>query len=109
MILPGVQAVGTVAGLKALPEGVESVKQAAEEFEAYLIQLLLKEMRNTIPDGGMGGGGIGRDVFQAISDQSLATTMAKTGGIGLAQALIDDAIRRTGFPSSFEGKRPIGR
>jgi flagellar protein FlgJ len=92
MTFYGVQgAAGTAP--KALPEGAAPIKHAAEEFEAYLIQLLLKEMRATIPGGGTGGAGLGGDVFQSIVDQALATEMAKTGGIGLARAVVEHATK----------------
>lgn len=71
--------------------GEPAFKQAAQGFEAYLIQLLLKEMRETIPGGGMGGGGLGGDMFQSLTDQALADAVAKAGGIGLTQALMDRA------------------
>jgi flagellar protein FlgJ len=89
----GVQGVAGAASPTALSAGDTSVKHAAAEFEAYLIQVVLKEMRATIPGGGTGGAGLGGDVFQSIVDQALATEMAKTGGIGLARAVVDHATK----------------
>lgn len=82
----GVPSVAGAAG-RPLPEERTSLQQAAQSFEAYLIQLLLKEMRNTIPGGGAAGSGLGGTAYQAIADEALATAMSQTGGLGLAKVL----------------------
>ncbi|MBI3608254.1 MAG: rod-binding protein [Nitrospirae bacterium] len=76
------------AANRPLPEGRASLQQAAQSFEAYLIQLLLKEMRDTIPGSGVEGSGLGGGMYQSITDEALATAMSKTGGIGLAKMLV---------------------
>ena len=87
----GVPSVGGAAG-RPPPEERTSLQQAAQSFEAYLIQLLLKEMRNTIPGGGAAGSGLGGAAYQSIADEALATAMSQTGGLGLAKMLA--GIRR---------------
>ncbi|MFZ5861400.1 MAG: rod-binding protein [Nitrospirota bacterium] len=94
-MIPGVPGVGAFGGAQP-PESGRALARAAHEFEAYLVQLLLQEMRETIPGGGMGGEGLGGGVFQSLTDQALADAVAKAGGIGLTQALLDRGTGENG-------------
>jgi flagellar protein FlgJ len=98
----GVPGVAGAAG-RPLPEGRASLQRAAESFEAYLIQLLLKEMRNTIPAGGSAGSGLGGAAYQSIADEALATAMSQTGGLGLAKMLVGDTAEPSGVPQVLRG------
>ncbi len=71
------------------------IKEAAEGFETYFIYTLLKEMRKTIPDGGLMGPGIGKGMYEAMFDDAIAKSMAKQGGIGLGK-FITESLRVPG-------------
>jgi flagellar protein FlgJ len=81
----------------------EEIKKAAQAFEAYFISSLLKEMRKTIPKGGFLGAGPGREIYESLLDEALATKMAEREGIGLAKLLVKKLADQA---SSFKG---IGR
>jgi len=72
----------------------QQIKAAAQQFEAIFIQQVFKEMRNTIPEGGMIERGNADDVYTQLQDAEAAKVMAERGGIGLAdlmlQQLLDD-------------------
>lgn len=64
------------------------LKEAAQAFEAYFIQSLLKEMRRTQPKGGLFGEGSGKEIYQSLFDQKIAQKMTESGGIGLSKVII---------------------
>lgn len=75
-----------------------SAIQAAKDFESLLLHMLLKEMRDTIPDGGMLGNGTSqqiKDIFWFY----LAQDLAGRGGLGLWKEI----YRQAGLA---DGKQP---
>jgi len=77
--------------LESLKEAAtpSELAEAATEFEAYFLNVLLREMRKTLAgdtlfsgDAGSGSGG-----YQALLDDALARHAARAGGIGLADQL----------------------
>jgi len=68
----------------------EALRQAAMQFEAVLLMQLTSALNNTNNDdenalfGGDGGTGLAKQMFS----EQLATTMAQSGGIGLADVIM---------------------
>jgi flagellar protein FlgJ len=63
------------------------IRKAAQDFEAIFINQLLKSMRDTIEDNKLWGDGRDMKLYRSLLDEQLASQMAKTGGIGLADIL----------------------
>jgi flagellar protein FlgJ len=63
-----------------------AVRGAAQQFEALMLQQLLKAMRATVPEQTLLDSSE-RKMWQELSDQQLASDLAKSGGVGLAKAL----------------------
>jgi peptidoglycan hydrolase FlgJ len=67
---------------------------AAQEFEAYFLKLVLAEMRKSVSSGGLFGGGdnlfsdSSADGYRALLDDALARHAARAGGIGLGDQLL---------------------
>ena len=67
---------------------------AAQEFEAYFLKLVLAEMRKSVSSGGLfgGSGNIFSDSsgegYRALLDDALARHAARAGGIGLGDQLL---------------------
>jgi len=62
------------------PKGV--AKQAATQFEALFMQMVLKSMRDSVPKSGMLEG-TGADVYQSLLDSQFAQAMTgRPGGLG---------------------------
>ena len=59
-------------------------KQAAEDFEAVYIAEMLKPMFETVEVDDMFGGGKGEEIFRGILVQEMGKSIARQGGIGLA-------------------------
>ncbi len=65
------------------PENVE----AAREFEAYMLRMLLTQMRKTIGEGGMFEGNATKG-YEAILDDALSRRAAEKGSFGLAEQIL---------------------
>jgi flagellar protein FlgJ len=64
-----------------------ALKKACCEFEAILIESIMKAMRKTVPRDGLFSGGFGEEVFQELFDQEIAGEMARCGRLGIADTL----------------------
>jgi peptidoglycan hydrolase FlgJ len=64
-------------------KSVHTVRQAAQEFEAYFLSYLLKTMRETVPTGFLDRKG--EAMWYSFYDQEIARLATEAGGIGLTQ------------------------
>lgn len=65
----------------------EALQEACQQFEAFFIQQLWKEMRNTLSKDGLIPKSHGEEIFQEMLDGEYAKQSTKNGGIGLAKML----------------------
>lgn len=65
----------------------EKLRATCQDFEALFIHAMLKEMRKTIPQDGLLPRGMGEDAFQEVADWEVAQQSARTGHLGVAEAL----------------------
>ncbi|MGM0639476.1 MAG: flagellar assembly peptidoglycan hydrolase FlgJ [Pseudomonadota bacterium] len=72
----------------------KGVRGAAEQFEALFLQMMLKSMRDTIPQSGLLESQA-TDFYQSLMDQQWSQVMA-TRGIGLADSLVAQ-LERSGM------------
>lgn len=64
----------------------ETRKEVAGQFEALFVQMMLKSMRDAVPEGGL----FGSDqvsMYQEMHDKQLAMEISKSGGLGLARMI----------------------
>ena len=61
-------------------------EEAIRSFESYLAQIMVKEMRATLPDGGLLSNQAA-EMFMGVFDQEVAERIAAGPGLGLRQAL----------------------
>lgn len=80
------QAAVQQAATDRAPRADDNPVEAARKFEAYLAQVMLKEMRKTVPDGGIFGKAP-MNTFVDMFDQAVAERIAEGGRLGLAQQL----------------------
>lgn len=64
-----------------------------KEFEAIMLQQMMKSMRATVPKS-EASQSFGQEITQDMYDEKLTDEMAKSGGIGLAQVLFRQLGRR---------------
>ena len=72
---------------------MEKISQSAEEFEAVFISEMMKPMFEGISTEAPFGGGKGEEVFRSMLLQEYGKTMAKTGSIGVADAVKRELIK----------------
>jgi flagellar protein FlgJ len=63
------------------------LRQSVQDFEAILLYRLLQEMKQTIPESGLLGGGVTQQ-FQDVFWLYLAQDLAAKGGLGLCEDLV---------------------
>jgi len=91
------------SGLKlaAQREDPEAVREAAQQFEALLVQNMLKTMRAASQDELFGSSQM--DSYYEMFDQQVALDMARKGGFGLADELVrqlESAARQVPKPEA---------
>lgn len=64
----------------------KAVRKTAEQFEAYFIQQMMKTMRESIEKSDLVEGG-NMEMYQDLMDKEVSLSMAKRGGMGLANML----------------------
>jgi Rod binding domain-containing protein len=69
--------------------GVEParLKAAAQEFEAILLELMVKEMRKNVPESPIFGRDTGREIFNEMLDAQYVRLVVQRGGLGLTDLL----------------------
>jgi len=72
------------------------IKEAAEQFEALFLQIMLKSMRATTSQDGMLDSDATR-FFTGMLDEQLAKNISKQGGLGLAKMLEKQLGRQMGM------------
>lgn len=78
-------------GESALPEGVQ--RQAVlQEMEHLFANELLKELRKTIPEGGLFDGGREEEIYNSMLDDVFAQHIASSGQLEIAKS-IDEQLR----------------
>lgn len=72
----------------------EKLRAVARKFEAQAIGEMLKPMFETIDTSkGFGGGGAGEAAFRPMLIEQYAKGMTEAGGIGIAQAMMNQLLR----------------
>jgi len=71
---------------------VETTRKAAEEFEAVFLSQMLATMTQEL--GGAGSvAGEGGDVYQDMFTQEVAKMISRSGGIGVADAILQEMLK----------------
>lgn len=85
---------------KTSKDSPEKIKGAAQQFEAMMIQQLLKTSR-TEGSGWLGTDGEdpGQNTLD-MAEQQLSLMMSKNGGLGLTKTIVDGISKNTTSPPS---------
>ena len=67
----------------------QQMKQTAQDFEAIFVQQIFKEMRRTVPDGGLLPRGQAEELYSDLQDMEAAKQLTGHGGIGLSEMLLE--------------------
>ena len=72
---------------QTLGRKINELKKAIQDFEAFFLGHILKEMRKTVPEGGLFGNSPEEGMMRDLLDEEWANQLAQGRGIGLAQVL----------------------
>ncbi len=71
----------------------EKINAAAQDFESVFISEMLKPMFETVGVDDMFGGGKGEEVFRGMMVQEMGKSIAKQGGLGIADQVRAELIK----------------
>jgi len=73
-------------------EQMHRIRQQAEELEGVFLNMLTKQMFEGLKPDENFGGGFGEETWRSMQAEELANTMAKSGGVGIADQLMGEMI-----------------
>lgn len=65
----------------------KKLREACQGFEAMFLNMMYREMRNTVPDNTLFGTSNADKILQDMLDTEMVNNMAAAGGVGLADVL----------------------
>jgi peptidoglycan hydrolase FlgJ len=83
----------------------DEVRRAAEEFEAVFLAEMLAPMFDGLETDGLGGGGMGEQIFRPMLVERYAESMTRSGGVGIADSIVRELMRmqETVTPEAEDG------
>jgi flagellar protein FlgJ len=91
--------------IKAMEENdEESLKRACQDFEAYFLNVVFKEMRNSIPKGDLIPKSMAQQTYEEMLDQEISKEGAKSGSIGLADLMYNQLSMNMKNTYKFPGQ-----
>ena len=79
-----------LAATPTAPSGTkdsERLKQACEDFESIFVDFMLQQMRQTVPQNDLFGGGSAEQLYTSMMDSELAKSISHQRGLGLADQM----------------------
>lgn len=103
MIIPPIaQSPATLASAQSLEQLKE--KKAFVEMEQMFLNMLLQEMRKTVPKGGVFDSGLTGEFFESMLDEVMSMKMAESGQLQIAAAMEAQYGARV---ETTESERPV--
>ncbi len=88
------------------PKEQSNLKEAALEFEAIFLQLMLDSMRKTVPESEMFKQSSGESIFRGMLDQQYAFVMSEQKMTGIAQA-IEEQLSKSMAPQTVSERQGL--
>jgi Rod binding domain-containing protein len=77
-----------------LREGAPAeLRRVAEEFEAIFLAEMLSPMFDGLETDGLGGGGLGEQIFRPMLVERYAEAISRAGGVGIADSIVRELVR----------------
>ncbi len=74
----------------------KALREACEGFEAMFLSMMYKQMRATVPEGGLfGKKSNALEIFEDMRDAEMMNAAAKSGGIGIADMMYQQLTIKT--------------
>jgi flagellar protein FlgJ len=74
-------------------QAVDEARRAAEEFEAVFLGEMLGPMFESLDTDGLGGGGMGEQIFRPMLVERYAEAISRSGGVGIADSIVRELMR----------------
>jgi flagellar protein FlgJ len=89
----------------------EKLRKACGDFEALLVDRMLKSMRQTIPRTGFLGNDPGKEIYQGLMDQELSRKISQRGVLHLGDMIYRQVIKGSERPRTDgqPGSGPSGQ
>ncbi len=73
--------------LRGQPANEETLRKVANQFEALFTQMILKQMRASLPKGGLFDSNQ-TEMYQGMFDQQVSLSLSQNSGMGLSELLV---------------------
>jgi Rod binding domain-containing protein len=81
---------------------LKKARETAEDFEAFFIARMMESMFEGVNPNGLTGGGHAEKIYRSLLLNEYGKTVAKTGGIGVSDIIMDAIIQMQEAQSSKE-------
>lgn len=71
----------------------DPIRRVAEEFEAVFLAEMLEPMFEGLETEGLGGGGMGEEIFRPLLIEHYAAALSRAGGVGVADSIVRELVR----------------
>ena len=78
---------GGIKGLQNLSEDEDGLKKACNEFEAVFINMLLKELRKSVPKDGLIPRSFSTETYEEMFDRQTASSITEENSLGIGDML----------------------
>ncbi|HVY83939.1 MAG TPA: rod-binding protein [Caulobacterales bacterium] len=75
------------------PAPSAQMRQIAQQFEAMFLNEMMGPMFEGLDTDGLGGGGVGEEMFRPMLIDQYAKAISHSGGIGLADVIVRELTR----------------
>lgn len=73
--------------------GTAELRRAAQEFESVFLSEMLAPMFEGLDTDGLGGGGMGEEIFRPMLVERYAEAITRAGGVGIADSVVREMVR----------------
>jgi peptidoglycan hydrolase FlgJ len=77
---------------------ISEARRAAEEFESVFLSEMLAPMFEGLSTDGLGGGGMGEEIFRPMLVERYAESISRAGGVGIADSIVRELMRMQETP-----------
>lgn len=81
------------SGATAAPQDAAAAHKAGEDFEAFFLSQVFEHMFSGVGNDALFGGGQSETIYRSLLLQEYSKVAAKSGGVGLADAVQREVLR----------------
>lgn len=86
----------------------EELRRAAKEFESVFLSEMLAPMFEGLDTDGLGGGGMGEEIFRPMLVERYAESISRAGGVGIADSIVREFMRMQEMQATTNAETPDG-